>query len=104
MKYVDRICAWLIFLAGIIHIVATDLMHLRGSLDTALVWIFVALLNLLRILNGYTVRGLKVFCLGANVSALVLEVVRWKMFADPSSLVLIVLFFLEILFSIFTKA
>jgi hypothetical protein len=104
MKYVDRICAGLIFLAGVAHIVATDILHLPGSLDTALVWILVAMLNLLRILNGYPVRGLKVFCLGGNVAVLVLEVVRWKMFAGPSSLVLIVLFVVEILFSISTKA
>jgi hypothetical protein len=104
MKYVDRICAWLIFLAGIAHIVATDILHLPGSLDTSLLWILVAMLNLLRIQNGYTVRGLKVFCLGANVAVLVLEVVRWKMFAAPESLVLIVLFILELLFSISTKA
>jgi hypothetical protein len=104
MKYVDRICASLIFFAGVAHIIATDVLHLRGSMDTALVWIFVAMLNLLRILNGYSVRGLKVFCLGANVAALMLEVGRWKMFAGTSSLVLIVLFVLELLFSISERA
>jgi hypothetical protein len=104
MRYVDRICAWLIFLAGIAHIVATDILHLPGSLETALLWIFVAMSNLLRIVNGYTVRGLKVFCLGGNIAVLVLEVVRWKMYAGPESIMMIVLFALETLFAIFTKA
>lgn len=76
MKYVDEACAWLILLAGIVHIVLTDFLHFRGSLDTALVWIFSAMLNLLRIRNGYTVQRLKIFCVVANLSVLVLEAVR----------------------------
>jgi hypothetical protein len=37
--------------------VATGILRQRGSWDTALVWIFAARLNLLRILKGYRARG-----------------------------------------------
>lgn len=103
MKYVDEACAWLIFLAGVAHIVLTDVFHFRGSLDTALVWIFAAMLNLVRIRNGYSVQRLKIFCVAANLSALILEGVRWRMFEGPLSLVLLVLFLLESIFSITAK-
>ena len=103
VKYVDQTCAWLIFLGGIIHIVLTDFLHFRGSLDTALVWIFAAMLNFLRIRNGYSVQGLKIFCVVANLSVVVLETVRWKMFEGPSSLVLLALILIESVFSITAK-
>ena len=83
---------------------ATDILYLRGSLEAALVWIFAARLNLLRILNGYHVRGLRVFSVGGNVAVMAPEVVRWKMFSGTSSPVLIVLLAREILFSISAKA
>ena len=67
-------------------------------------WIFAALLNLRRILNGYHVRDIEGFCVGGKVAVMAPEVVRWKMFAGASSLGLIVVFALEILFSISAKA
>jgi hypothetical protein len=91
MKYVDEACAWLILLGGIVHIVLTDLLHFRGSLDTALVWIFAAMLNLLRIRNGYSIQRLKISCVAANLSVMVLEAVRWKMFEGSSSLAVLAL-------------
>jgi hypothetical protein len=103
MKYVDQVCAWLIFLDGLVHIVQTDVFHLRGSLDTALVWIFVAMLNLLRIRNGYSLRPQRVFCIVANLSVLMLEAVRWKMFEDPFTIVLLALILTESMFSITAK-
>ncbi len=109
MKYLDEACAWLIFLAGVAHLLLTEIFHARGSvLDTGLLYIFVAMFNLLRIRNGYSVKLLKVFCLGANVSALMFEIGRWNMFGRPSPLGftslwflgLAVLFLLQIVFSI----
>jgi hypothetical protein len=74
VKYLDEACAWLIFLAGVIHIVLTAVLPRGASvLDTGLLYIFVAMFNLLRIRNGYKVRLLRSLCLGANVSALMLE-------------------------------
>jgi hypothetical protein len=103
MDYLDEGFAWLIFLGGLVHIVLTDFLHFRGSLDTALVWILAAMLNLLRIKNDSSVRWLRTFCVAANVSVLILEAVRWKMFEGPSSLVLLALILIESVFSITRK-
>lgn len=100
MKYVDQVCAWIIFLAGIAHILTTEIFHPRGvTLDLGLLWIFLAMFNLLRLRNGYSVQGLKAFCIGANLSALMFEVVRWKMFGLRGG-ILAVLVFAETLFSV----
>ena len=111
MKYLDEACAWLIFLAGVIHIVLLEIFHWRGGvLDTGLLYVFVAMFNLLRIRNCYTVKLLKIFCLSANVSALIFEIGRWNMLGRSSSLGLkagslsvVVLFFLQTVFSILAK-
>lgn len=82
----DEVCAWLILLAGCTHIVLTELFHSGGSvLDTGLLYVFVAMFNILRIRNSETVKRLKLFCLGANISTLTLEIVRWNMFGRSSS-------------------
>jgi hypothetical protein len=81
MKYVDYACAWAIFVLGVAGMTAIEIRHPpQAVLDTPLLWIFVAMFNLLRLRNGYNVRSLKVFCIGANVSTLALEVVRLRMF------------------------
>jgi hypothetical protein len=91
------------FLGGLVHIVLTDFLHFRGSLDTALVWILAAMLNLLRFKNDSSVRWLRIFCVAANFSVLMLEVVRWKLFEGSSSLVLLALILIESVFSITPK-
>jgi hypothetical protein len=111
MEYLDETCAWLIFLAGISHIVVTEIFHPRGVvLDTGLLWVFVAMFNLLRIRNSYTVKLLKVFCLGANVSALMFEIARWQMSGRAPSVPMaaldvgfVALFLLETVFSLTAK-
>lgn len=103
LRYLDAVCAWLIFVAGLVHVVLTEIPHFRGSLDTALVWILAAMLNLVRINSGYPVRRLKIFCVAANVSVLTIEAVRWRMFEGPLSLVLLVLILIESAFSIASK-
>ena len=108
MRYLDEACAWLIFLAGMSHLVITETFHSPGVvLDTGLLWIFVAMFNLLRIRNGSTVRLLKVFCLGANISALTFEIARWHMPERPPSrgmaafeIGFVVLFLLETVLSL----
>lgn len=80
MKYVDYACAWTIFVVGLISIVMTELRHPPGAvLDTPLLWIFVAMFNFLRFRNSNGANGLRIFCIGANLSALALEIVRMKM-------------------------
>jgi hypothetical protein len=73
-------------------------------LDTALLWILVAMFNLLRLRNGYGVRGLKIFCLSANLAALVMEVLRLKI-VGPAPLThgVAILILGETLFSIARK-
>jgi hypothetical protein len=63
MKYVDYACAWTVFVIGVVGMTAIEIRHPpQAVLDTPLLWIFVAMFNLLRLRNGYSVRGLRVFC------------------------------------------
>jgi hypothetical protein len=80
-KYLDFACAWTVFVIGVVGMMAIEIRHPpHAVLDTPLLWIFVAMFNLLRLQNGYSVRNLKAFCIGANVAALALEAVRIRMF------------------------
>jgi hypothetical protein len=80
MKKLDEACAWLIFLTGILHVVFLEIFRWRGGdLDTGLMYIFLAMFNLLRVRSRETMRLLMVFCLGANASALIFEVARWNL-------------------------
>ena len=88
---------------GILAIILTEFFHVKGILDTALVWILISMLNLIRTGNASFVRRLRVFCIGANFSVLLLEIVRWKMFHWPLSLAIGILVFFEGIFSIKTK-
>jgi hypothetical protein len=81
MKCVDYACAWTLFVVGVVGIMNTEIRHpLHAVLDTPLLWLCVAMFNLLRLRNGYSVANLKVFCIGANLATLALETVRLKMF------------------------
>jgi hypothetical protein len=80
-KLADHACAWAIFVLGVIQMIVTEIRHPpHAVLDTPLLWIFVAMFNLLRLRNGSSVRSLTAFCIGANVAALTLEVLRIRMF------------------------
>ena len=82
MRYLDCAFAWTILLNAVSFMLAIEILHLRGAiLDVPFLWLLVAMLNFLRLRNGYArVPGLMVICIGANVVALTLEVVRWKLF------------------------
>jgi hypothetical protein len=84
MRYLDYIFAWAILLTAVFFMLAIEILHLRGAiLDVPFLWLLVAMLNLLRLRNGYAkVPGLMVTCIGANFVALTLEVVRWKLFGS----------------------
>ena len=62
--------------------VAMEIWHLRGAvLDVPFLWLVVAMLNFLRLRNeGILVPGLRISCLGANLVALILEIVGWRFF------------------------
>jgi len=82
MRYLDYICTWAILLTAFSFMVATEILHLPGAiLDVPFLWLLVAMINFLRLRNGYArVPGLMVTCVGANLVALTLEIVRWKLY------------------------
>jgi hypothetical protein len=84
MKYLDYACAWIIFLSAFVSIVVIGRWHPRGTtLEAPLLWILVAMMNFLRLRNGYfVVRGLRTFCVAANLIAFALEILRFGLFAS----------------------
>src|SRR5882724_7726918 len=84
MRYLDCAFAWAILLNAVSFMLAIEILHLRGAiLDVPFLWLLVAMLNFLRLRNGYArVPGLMATCVGANFVALTLEIVRWKLFGN----------------------
>ena len=83
MKYLDHAFAWVIFLTAVIFVVVIETTHPRGGiLDVPILWILVAMMNFLRLRNGYAVRGLGTFCIGANLIVWLIEIVRLKVFGS----------------------
>jgi hypothetical protein len=71
------------FAYGLVTIVMIEIRHPpHGVLDTPILWIFVAMFNLVRIRNDCGILLLKAFCVAANPVVLTAEVVRWKMFGS----------------------
>jgi hypothetical protein len=102
MRYIDFALAWIIFTIGVGGIVTTELFHKPFQvLDTPLLWLFVAMFNLLRVRNGPAVKGLTTFCIGANLAMVTLEAVRFKMFG-PFALFGALPILCELLFSVRT--
>src|ERR1039458_4334823 len=85
MRYLDYICTWTILLTAVSFMLAIEIMHLHlhlqgAILDIPFLWLLVAMLNFLRLRNGYArVPGLMVPCVGANLVALTMEIVRWRL-------------------------
>lgn len=89
MKYADYACAWFILAIGMTAIVLTEVNHTRGVvLDTSLLWIFLAMFNLLRLRYGGSVKGLTIVCIGANMAESVVEV--YRMTVSPRPIIVIV--------------
>lgn len=72
MRALDRACAGALFLLAVVEcwLVPRDYTGRIWIFGTGLALLFTAMLNLLRLRNGYSVRGLKLFCIGANVMML----------------------------------
>lgn len=72
MRFLDRICAGSLFLLAIVDclLVPRNYTGRIWIFGTGLALLFTAMLNVLRIRNGYAVRGLKMSCIGANILAL----------------------------------
>jgi len=108
MNRFDRLCAGLVFLLGVAHCLTA------GQASRARLWyfsaglavLFAAMLNLLRVRNGYAVRGLRVFCIIANVTltvfvtALVASMGWPRTLQNPMLPALVVLLTIETAFSL----
>ncbi len=73
MKLFDRICAGALFVLAIVDCLLVPKTY-TGRIwifGTGLALLFTAMLNVLRIRNGGGVKGLKLFCLTANVTMFV---------------------------------
>jgi len=73
MKHLDRLCAGMLFVLAIVECLLVPRTY-TGRIwvfGTDLALLFTAMLNMLRIRNGYVVLGLKMFCIAANVTMLV---------------------------------
>lgn len=107
MRHVDRVCAGALFLLAIVEcwLVPRDYTGRIWIFGTGLALLFVAMLNLLRIRNGYSVRGLRMFCISANVvmtvfvAALMASIGGTKTVGNPQVIVIVGLLALETGFS-----
>jgi hypothetical protein len=78
MRYIDYACAWGMFLTAAIFLVVIEVWRPPGAgFDTALFWMPVAMINFLRLRNGYrSIDGLRTFSIIANLMVLTLEIIR----------------------------
>ena len=72
MRLFDRICAGTLFLLAVVECLLVPKTYTGRIwiLGTDLALLFAAMLNVLRIRNGYVVQGLKMFCIAGNVTML----------------------------------
>jgi hypothetical protein len=108
MKRLDRACAGVLFLLAIVEcwLLPRDYTGRIWIFGTGLAILFTAMLNLLRLRNGYAVRGLKLYCIGANVMMLVFVIaliasIGWaRTEANPQVLLVLGLLGAETTFSL----
>lgn len=76
MKLFDRLCAGTLFILAIADclLVPKDYTGRIWIFGTGLALLFTAMLNALRIRNGRGVKGLKLFCITANVTMLMFAI------------------------------
>jgi hypothetical protein len=76
MKLVDRFCAASVFLLAIADglLVPKTYTGRIWIFGTCLALLFTAMLNVLRVRNGGSVKSLKLFCITANVTMLIFAI------------------------------
>jgi hypothetical protein len=76
MKFFDRFCAGILFLLAIVDcwLVPRTYTGRIWIFGTCLALLFTAMLNILRIRNNGGVKGLKLFCITADVTMLVFAI------------------------------
>jgi hypothetical protein len=108
MKLFDRLCAGILFILAIVDCLLVPKTYTGRIwlLGTALALLFTAMFNVLRLRNGYAVRGLKMFCIGANVLiltfvvALIMSIGEARTLHNPQIIVVAVLVLVEMMFSL----
>src|ERR1700730_5564607 len=76
MKLLDQLCAGILFILAIVDCLLVPRTY-TGRIwifGTGLALLFTAMLNLLRIRNRQVVKGLRLFCITANVTMLVFTI------------------------------
>jgi hypothetical protein len=76
VKLLDRLAAGILFILAVVDclLVPRDYTGRIWIFGTGLALLFTAMLNALRIRNGRGVKGLRLFCITANVTMLVFAV------------------------------
>ncbi|MFZ0416693.1 MAG: hypothetical protein WAM04_01200 [Candidatus Sulfotelmatobacter sp.] len=108
MKLFDQLCAGILFVLSIVDCLLVPKTYTGRIwlLGTALALLFTAMLNVLRLRNGYAVRGLKMFCIGANVLmltfvvALMMSIGEARSLHNPQIIVVAILVIVEMTFSL----
>jgi hypothetical protein len=108
MKVLDRLCAGTLFLLAIVECLLVPKTYTGRIwiLGTDLAVLFTAMLNVLRIRNGYVVQGLKMFCIAGNMTMLVFFVALMASigqvvtFRNPQLLLVAGLLLIETVFSL----
>jgi hypothetical protein len=74
VKWIDRLCAGMLFLLAVVIclLVPKNYTGRIWIFGTGLALLFTAMMNWLRLRNGYAVRSLRMFCIACNVIMLVL--------------------------------
>jgi len=108
MKLFDRVCAGTLFILAIVESLLVPRAY-AGRIwmfGTELALLFTAMLNLLRIRNGYGIRGLKMFCITGNVVmlafllALMASIGQGRTWENPLLLLVAGLLTVETVFSL----
>jgi hypothetical protein len=108
MRLFDRLCAGTLFVLAIVECLLVPRTY-TGRIwifGTDLALLFTAKLNVLRIRNGYGMQGLKMFCIAANVTmlvlaiALVLSIGQARTLANPQVVLVAGLLTVETVFSL----
>jgi hypothetical protein len=88
MKVLDRLCAGTLFVLAVVECLMVPKTYAGRIwiLGTDLALLFTAMLNILRIRNGYVMQGLKMFCIAANVTMLVFVVVLMASIGQATTL------------------
>jgi hypothetical protein len=108
MKLFDQLCAGSLFVVSIVDCLLVPRTY-TGRIwifGTGLALLFTAMLNVLRLRNGYAVRGLKMFCIGANilmltfVVALMISIGEARVLQHPQIMIVATLVIIEMKFSL----